>query len=163
KDSPLSLFGTMVESVAFSPDGKLAVLYNVSSRSEPGLFEVASGKQLYSFKERFFESFKEGFFEGMASVAFSPDGGQILSANRYNSLRLWDMTTGKCLINLAGHTGRIFSAAFSRDGQLAASGSEDGTLRLWKIRTGECLGILHGDGPIRSVALSSDATFAFGA
>src|SRR5262249_19327355 len=50
KDSPLSLFGTMVESVAFSPDGKLAVLYNVSSRSEPGLFEVASGKQLYSFK-----------------------------------------------------------------------------------------------------------------
>ena len=67
------------------------------------------------------------------SVAFSPDGTQLVSAGRDGIVRLWDARTAKLLRSLAGHGDTVESVDFSSDGRHVLSGSRDKTLRLWEI------------------------------
>jgi WD40 repeat protein len=75
------------------------------------------------------------------SVAFSPDGQRIVSANGdANTVRIWNTKTGASLGNpLVGHEGAVNSVVFSPDGQRIISGSSDHTLRIWDVKTGEQL------------------------
>jgi WD40 repeat protein len=78
------------------------------------------------------------------SVAFSPDGTQILSASgnvfsgsKDYSVRLWDVHTGNPIRRFQSHTDGVLCVAFSPDGRYAISGSGDNTIRLWNVATGE--------------------------
>jgi WD40 repeat protein len=66
------------------------------------------------------------------SVAFSPDGQTALSGS-YETLKLWDVATGKELLTFTGHSGTVSSVAFSPDGRTALSGNQDKTLELWEL------------------------------
>jgi WD40 repeat protein len=71
------------------------------------------------------------------SVAFSPDGKHVISGSQDNTLRLWDVRSGKSIGSpFKGHTQAVYSVAFSPDGTKIASGSWDKTLRLWDARNG---------------------------
>lgn len=56
---------------------------------------------------------------------------------------LWDVSNGKRLKTLPGHTAWVWSVAFCPDNQTLATGSEDGTIKLWNVKTGECLKTLE--------------------
>src|SRR5262245_61726280 len=64
------------------------------------------------------------------SVVFSPDGRRALSGSDDQTLRLWDVESGRCERVFEGHTDSILSVAWSSDGRYALSGSADRTLRL---------------------------------
>ena len=70
------------------------------------------------------------------SVAFSPDGKQVVSGSNDETVRLWDAATGAALQTLEGHTDAVNSVAFSPDGKQVVSGSWDKTVRLWDVATG---------------------------
>ena len=53
----------------------------------------------------------------MNSVAFSPDGKQVVSGLNEGTVQLWDAVTGAPLQTLRGHTDRVNSVAFSLDGR----------------------------------------------
>jgi WD40 repeat protein len=55
------------------------------------------------------------------------------------TVRWWDLTTGRFLHALTGHTTQINDVALSADGHHALSGSEDETLRWWDLDEGRCL------------------------
>jgi hypothetical protein len=80
----------------------------------------------------------------VSSLAYSPDGKIAISGSFDNTLRLWDIATGKCLKTLSGHSNYILDVAFSPDGKTAISGSYDKTLKLWDIGTGQCLKTFSG-------------------
>jgi WD40 repeat protein len=91
----------------------------------------------------------------VTALAFSPDSRLLLSGSWDQTVRLWDVTTGKELNRLVGHTSRVDAVAFAPDGKLAASAGWDKTLRLWDIESGKEIRVLNGHtGEVSGVALT---------
>ncbi|KAM0158528.1 hypothetical protein ACHAQE_005438 [Botrytis cinerea] len=101
----------------------------------------------------------EGHTNPVTSVAFSPDGKQVVSGSDDKTVRLWDTATGlQIQPTLEGHTSYVTSVAFSPDGKQVVSGSEDKTVRLWDTATGQQIQpTLEGHtSHVTSVAFSPD-------
>ncbi|PVH67593.1 hypothetical protein DL98DRAFT_443228, partial [Cadophora sp. DSE1049] len=87
----------------------------------------------------------EGHTDWVTSVAFSPDGRQVVSGSGDRIVRLWDAATGAALQTLEGHTDWV------------VSGSRDETVRLWDAVTGAALQTLEGyTDDVSSVAFSPE-------
>lgn len=90
------------------------------------------------------------------SVAFLRDGKTVASAGGDNSIKLWDIETGRQVKSLTGHTRYVLSVAVSRNGTLV-SGGLDNTINLWNVETGQLIRSLQGHtSVIYSVAFSPD-------
>ena len=87
----------------------------------------------------------------MNSVALSADGRLAVSVSNDQTLKVWDVPTGRELRTLEGHSE---SVALSADGRLAVSG--DSILKVWDVPTGRILRTIKGDGTVRKVALSAN-------
>jgi hypothetical protein len=91
------------------------------------------------------------------SVAFSPDGGRLLSGSGDKTLKLWDLATGQLLRTFEGHHDLVWSVAFSPDGGRLLSGSRDKTLKLWDAATGQLMRTFEGRSSlVSSVTFSPD-------
>ncbi len=80
------------------------------------------------------------------AVAVSPDGRRVAAGSWDNNARIWDLETGKLLLEIP-HTGLyVHGVAWSPDGKtLATGGSAKGKyLNLWSAETGELLRTLPG-------------------
>jgi WD domain, G-beta repeat/Pentapeptide repeats (8 copies) len=101
------------------------------------------------------------------ACVFSPDGQRALSAGGGNTLKLWEVASGRCLATWRGHEGGVSSCAFSPDGRQALSAGWDGTLRLWAVSEqegGRCLATWRGhEGWVMSCAFSPDGRQALSA
>ena len=53
----------------------------------------------------------------------APAGRLLASASDDETVRLWDVQSGRLVRTLEGHTGSVESVAFAPDGRLLASGS----------------------------------------
>ena len=103
----------------------------------------------------------EGHSDLVYCVAFSADQRRALSGSRDNTIRLWNLDTGRCVRVFEGHTDWVSSLAWSGDQRRALSGSHDNTLRLWDVQKGRCLRVLKGHtAEVASVAWSADQRLA---
>ncbi|KAE9394627.1 hypothetical protein BT96DRAFT_886390 [Gymnopus androsaceus JB14] len=159
-----------VSSVAFSPDGTQIVSgsYDQSVR----IWDASTGKEMHKLEGHTHSSVRiwdastgkemhklEGHTHLVNSVAFSPDGTQIVSGSDDQSVRIWDASTGKEIHKLEGHTDSVLSAAFSPDGTQIVSGSYDKSVRIWDASTGKEMHKLEGHtDSVSSVAFSPDGT-----
>jgi WD40 repeat protein/formylglycine-generating enzyme required for sulfatase activity len=90
------------------------------------------------------------------SVAFSSDGDTLASGSSDDTVRLWDVESGRRLRTLTGHEDDVYAVAFSPDGRTLASGSKDKTIKLWDAESGALMRTLTGPGYAHSVAFSPD-------
>src|SRR5262249_41153311 len=81
-----------------------------------------------------------GHTHHIRSLAVSKDGKKALSGAMDRTARLWDLDTGKELVQFKfpGDHSWVWSVAFSPDEKSAlSSGSLDSALRLWDLETGK--------------------------
>jgi len=98
-----------------------------------------------------------GHTDGVRSVAFSPNGRQVLSCSNDSTIKLWNIDTGREIMTFSGHESYVRSVAFSPDGRQVLSGSSDSTIKLWDINTGREIMTFSGhEGEVTSVAFSPD-------
>ncbi|HEX4703452.1 MAG TPA: hypothetical protein VH352_15095 [Pseudonocardiaceae bacterium] len=87
-------------------------------------------------------------------VAITPDGGIAALATYEGIVTLWDTTTHRQIVQLAGYDGTNPDVEFSPDGRVLAVTGTGRSLRLWDVRTDRLIRKLPVDaGP---VAFSSD-------
>ena len=72
-------------------------------------------------------------------AAFLPDGVRGISAGDDDTLRLWDLETGRELRRFSGHTSDVETLAVSSDGRRAIPALD--AIRRWDLETGGELGI----------------------
>jgi WD40 repeat protein len=102
----------------------------------------------------------EWFVARDAAKQVEEHGKILCSGSDDNSVRLWDVHTGREIRTLEGHQDSVMSVAFSPDGKTVASGSSDSTLRLWDIASGQNLAILFAT-PDGWVAFTPDGHYKF--
>ncbi len=91
------------------------------------------------------------------SVAFSPDGKTLASGSEDNTIKLWNVESGKQIKSLEGHASAVNSVVFSPDGKTLASGSGDTTIKLWNAETGQQIKSIEVlNFTVKSVAFSPD-------
>ncbi len=132
--------------VAFSPDGSRLAS---ASRGVIQIWDTATGSEVGRLA---------GQQETFTWLAFNPTGDLIASASLGATAKVWDVTTGRELVTLRGHTDRVLSVVFSRCGRLATA-SHDGTVKVWDAATGTELLTLAGAGRggwMTRVAFSAD-------
>ena len=85
------------------------------------------------------------------------DGFRAVTASEDGTLAVFDLTTGRRLMQFLGHRDQVRAAVVTRDADRVVSASLDHTLRVWNPNTGDCLRILegHSDG-VTTCSLSPD-------
>jgi WD40 repeat protein/serine/threonine protein kinase len=98
---------------------------------------------------------------GRAScVAFSPDGGRLVSAGADDVFVGWRTGTWDPLPRLPGHPGRVHRVAFRPDGAEFASAGTDATVRVWDVATGRPVLTFRGHtDAIHGLAYSPDGRY----
>ncbi|MBX3349791.1 MAG: PD40 domain-containing protein, partial [Nitrospira sp.] len=66
------------------------------------------------------------------NLVVSPDGKVLVSASDDQTIKFWDLSTGRNFRTLKGHSGPVRGLAFSPDGTRLASASWDRTVKLWE-------------------------------
>ncbi|MEZ2278032.1 MAG: AAA-like domain-containing protein [Microcoleus sp.] len=134
-----------VNSVAFSPDGK--ILASVSDDNTIKLWHMESQTPIATLT---------GHSNSVRSVAFSPDGLTLASASSDNTIKLWHLESQKPITTLTGHSNSVWSIAFSPDGLTLASASSDKTIKLWHLQSQKPATLTGHSNSVNSVAFSPD-------
>lgn len=61
----------------------------------------------------------------------------LISENNIYNFQVWELSSGKCLKTLKGHSNYVFCCNFNPQSNLIVSGSFDESVRIWDVRTGE--------------------------
>ncbi|KIJ06836.1 hypothetical protein PAXINDRAFT_61584, partial [Paxillus involutus ATCC 200175] len=99
-----------------------------------------------------------GHTNAVWSVAFLPDGEQVISGSYDKSIRAWRIEDGREVGSAMRDGGAVFAVAASSDGQWIASGGSAKTIVMWDAKTHEKIVELNGHSTgVRSLAFSPDS------
>jgi len=132
---------------AMSPDR--SVLATSVHFGGVALWEVASGTRLRTLHV------SPGYADQIATgVAFSPDG-TLVAGLAADALFVWEIASGRIVLDFPAHSGLAFSVTFSPDGSKIATSGRDGAA-VWDASSGDRLASLSGVGGIAAVRFSPD-------
>jgi serine/threonine protein kinase len=122
---------------AFSADGKRVVAGSAWPDWVIRVWDVGSGKVVGRFEHN---SLLEGRNMGSVyGVAFTADGGHVLSCGDDRTVRMWEVETGNEVRRFKGLRSIVRCLAVSRDGRFLACGGcqNDGSILVWEVETGK--------------------------
>ncbi|MBD2772676.1 serine/threonine-protein kinase [Iningainema tapete] len=108
----------------------------------------------------------QGHSSMVQAIAISPDGVTLASGSNDNTIKLWQLSTGKLLRTFgrwfSGHGSMVHSVAFSPNGEQIVSGSWDRTIKLWQVSTGKLIRTFTGHSHwVNSVAFNPNPPGGF--
>ncbi len=128
---------SLVESLAYSPDGKLIAS---GSFQEVVLWDAQTGQVRHKLT---------GFDDRVVTLAFSKDGKLLATGggppSEDGEVRLYEAATGKLVLDLKnGHSDTVFGVCFSADGKLLATCSADKFVKTWEVPSGKAVKSFEG-------------------
>jgi WD40 repeat protein/tetratricopeptide (TPR) repeat protein len=136
------------KALAYSPDGRWLAGTSTDQKTVC-LWEAQTHQLVAQFS---------GHEDVIRSVVFSPDSRLLASTSSDRTVRVWDVTTGRCQV-LPGHTDEVFAAAFHPGGTRLASAGRDQAILLWDLARGVEVARLPGHTRyVWSLAWSPDGT-----
>ncbi|PSB40197.1 NB-ARC domain-containing protein, partial [Chamaesiphon polymorphus] len=90
------------------------------------------------------------------SVAIAANCDRLATGDMNGTIKLWEFSTGKPLLQVMGHTAPILGLVASENGQILASGSVDSLVKIWQVETGECTLVIPHENMVWGIALSKD-------
>jgi WD40 repeat protein/serine/threonine protein kinase len=145
----------VVRQVAFAPDGQSLLID--SQHRDVRRWRYHESQDL--------PQVLQGHDKEAWTLAFSPDGSLLASGSDDNTIKIWDVETGRELLTLKGHDKTVTCLAFFPELDRIASVSLDGRLILWELSREETgtekisarKTVLHsGPDPLRALAISPD-------
>lgn len=80
----------------------------------------------------FIDSYNEN--KNYTALTYNPSGTVLASvSSKDNSIRLWDVVSGKVIKYLDGHSDAINEITYDPTGNFLASSSKDGSIRIWDV------------------------------
>jgi nucleoside phosphorylase len=68
----------------------------------------------------------------------------VVSASADETLKVWELGSGRAVATLAGHTSWVTACAVTPDSRHVISASDDRTLKVWELRSGRAVATLAG-------------------
>lgn len=104
----------------------------------------------------------EGHSDIVYGVALSADGRVAVPASEDQTLKVWEVGSGRELRTLQGHSSAVHGVALSGNGRVAVSASRDRTIRVWELMSGEVVVVFTCDAAARCCAFGGEGTIAAG-
>jgi WD40 repeat protein len=139
-----------VNDLKFSPTGEILAVAGgqPSAKGDLRLYRVSDWKLLATLR---------GHDDVVFSVAFSPNGKQLVSASFDHTLRLWDVEKHQPIRTYAHHSDFVYAVAFAPSGKQIVSASKDRTVQLFDAETGKCVFTFSGmEQDVMAVAFRPD-------
>jgi hypothetical protein len=139
-----------VNDLKFSPNGELLAVAGgqPSAKGDLRLYRVSDWKLLGVLR---------GHDDVVFSVAFSPDGKQLVSASFDHTLRLWDVEKQVSIRTFPHHSDFVYAVAFAGSGKQIVSASKDRTVQLVDVDTGKAVFTFSGmEQDVMAVAVNPD-------
>jgi WD40 repeat protein len=101
-------------------------------------------------------SVEHGSYAAGGSLSPAKDLAATCGANRL--VKLWDTTSPRMVIQLAGATDTVFACRFSSDGSRVIGTSQDGHAYVWNVRDGAMVASANHGTPVWTGHFSPDGT-----
>ncbi len=122
------LQGGPCRAIAFSEDSRLLATA-VCGRNMVQVWDLTTGEKVGRQMPH------SGDHYGIYSVAFSPDGRQILTGHTDGNARLWDWMTGQVVGPPLKHPEEVFDAQFTPDGRHVVTAVRHYPPQVWDVAT----------------------------
>uniref|UniRef100_A0A182QYW6 Small-subunit processome Utp12 domain-containing protein n=1 Tax=Anopheles farauti TaxID=69004 RepID=A0A182QYW6_9DIPT len=119
----LSISEASIGSVTFNDTGDWLAL-GVSSLGQLLVWEWQSEQYIMKQQEH---------SHGMTCLAYAPDGHQLVTGGQDGKVKLWNVTSGFCVVTFTEHTSTVSAVEFSRNKKFLVSASLDGTVRAFDV------------------------------
>ncbi|MFA5427800.1 MAG: WD40 repeat domain-containing protein [Sulfurimonas sp.] len=162
---------TKVSSLAITPDGNTIISGGGDDQKTINLWDgiedaehidtVSDGVgiiKVWDISGARYTKVLEGHTDCVYSLAVTPDGKNIVSGSKDNTIKIWDIQSGECVRTLKGHTDAV-SSVITQDGKTIISRSKDGTIKLWDIKSGECNYTIYNIQDGSTIIMFSDGYF----
>jgi len=98
-----------------------------------------------------------GHADVATACAVTSDGRRVVSASWDQTLKVWDLASGRTETTLEGHAGWVSGCALTPDGRRVVSASNDKTLKVWDLASGRAEATLEGHaGRVTGCAVTPD-------
>jgi hypothetical protein len=94
------------------------------------------------------------------ACAVTPDGRYVVSASDDQTLKVWELASGRAIATLRGHAAWVSACAVTPDGRHVVSASADQMLKVWDLESGACVFTHRANAGFTAVAATATTIIA---